>query len=351
MVRQAKVILAIAIIAVIIVSGVAYYMISNKKHKPVTITVCSAGSLGIPLSNLSEIFHKEYEDNVRIKTAGSVQVVRSVTELGWKCDVVAVADYRVIPMFMVPKYTDWYVAFATNQIVLAFTDHSKYASWLENHPNKWYVVLDKPGVRYGFSNPDMDPCGYRSVGVLALASLYYGNETILKEYVLSKISGSRAQVINGTLHVYIPATFSTAGNIIIKPKEVDLVALLESGSLDYAFEYESVAKQHGLKYIELPKQVNLGDPALDNIYGRVVVHILVGSNEERNITMKSIVYGVTIPRNAPHPKAALEFVRLLLSSVGRKVFEENGQPFLKHPVGYGRVPEGLRKYVVTTGEG
>jgi len=184
-----------------------------------------------------------------------------------------------------------------------------------------------------------------------LASLYYKNETILKEYVLSKISGAKAQTINGTLHVYIPATFSTSGNIVIKPKSVDLIALLESGSLDYAFEYESVAKQHGLKYIELPKQVNLGDPSLDKVYGKVVVHILVGSSKEKSIAMKSIVYGVTIPRNAPHPSAALKFVELLLSSVGRKIFEDNGQPFLEHPIGYGNLPEGLLKYVVTASKG
>lgn len=350
MARQAKVILAVAIIAAIIVGGVAYYVISQK-HQPVTITVCSAGSLRIPLDGVSSVFHSKYGDNVRIKSAGSVQVVRSVTDLGERCDVVAVADYRLIPMFMVPKYAEWYVAFASNQIVLAFTDKSKYASWLEQHPDKWYVVLGMPGVRYGFSNPDMDPCGYRSVGVLALASLYYKNETILKEYVLSKISGARARTINGTLHVYIPATFSTSGNIIIKPKEVDLVALLESGSLDYAFEYESVAKQHGLKYIRLPKQINLGDPSLDNIYEKVVVHILVGSSKEKGIVMKSIVYGVTIPKNAPHPEAALRFVELLLSDTGRKIFEDNGQPFLEHPIGYGNLPEGLLKYVVTAGEG
>ncbi len=351
MVRQAKVILAVAIIAVIVVGGVTYYMISSQKHQPVTITVCSAGSLRIPLDSVSSVFHSKYGDSVRIKSAGSVQVVRSVTDLGERCDVVAVADYRLIPMFMVPKYAEWYVAFASNQIVLAFTDKSKYASWLEQHPDKWYVVLGMPGVRYGFSNPNMDPCGYRSVGVLALTSLYYKNETILKEYILSKISGSKAQMINGTLHIYIPATFSTSGNIVIKPKSVDLIALLESGSLDYAFEYESVAKQHGLKYVKLPKQINLGDPTLDSVYGRVVVHILVGSNEERSVVMKSIVYGVTIPKNAPHPEAALKFVELLLSDTGRKIFEDNGQPFLEHPIGYGNLPEGLLKYVVTAGKG
>jgi molybdate/tungstate transport system substrate-binding protein len=41
----------------------------------------------------------------------------------------------------------------------------------------------------------------------------------------------------------------------IRPKEVDLVALIESNAIDYMFQYKSVAIQHGLKYIELPKMI------------------------------------------------------------------------------------------------
>ncbi len=341
-----KALIAICVIvAVAIAASASYYVISRSGRKGV-LTIYCAGSLGIPFSKLASIYTSKYGVKVRIETHGSVEVVRLVTSLGKICDVVGVADYRLIPYFMVPKYADWYVAFATNQLVLVFTNKSRYASWLEKHPGKWYEVLGMPGVRYGFSNPDMDPCGYRAVGVLALASLYYHNESILKDYVLSKISGARAKLVNGTLNVYIPATFSIKGNLVIKPKEVDLIALLESGAIDYAFEYLSLAKQHHLRYVKLPVKINLSSPKYDRYYSRVVVHILVGSSKEKAIKMKSIVYGVTIPKNAPHKSLALKFVELLLSGVGRKVFEEEGQPFLKHPIGFGNVPEGLRKYVV-----
>jgi len=39
------------------------------------------------------------------------------------------------------------------------------------------------------------------------------------------------------------------------------VALLEANAIDYMFQYKSVAIQHGLKYIELPKEINLSDPS------------------------------------------------------------------------------------------
>lgn len=47
----------------------------------------------------------------------------------------------------------------------------------------------------------------------------------------------------------------------VRQKAIELVAMVESGTMDYAFEYKSVAVQHGLKYVELPVEINLKDPA------------------------------------------------------------------------------------------
>jgi len=39
------------------------------------------------------------------------------------------------------------------------------------------------------------------------------------------------------------------------------------------FQYKSVAIQHGLKYIELPKEINLSDPSKIDIYSSVSTYV------------------------------------------------------------------------------
>ena len=312
------------------------------------LKVFCAGSLKILFEHVAEVFKNRYGVEVHIEASGSVMAVRKVTDLKKVCDVVGVADYRLIPKFMVPEYTDWYIAFTSNEIVIAFTDKSKYSGELLKNPDKWFEILARPDVRYGFSNPNKDPCGYRSVGVIALASLYYSNRSILEDLVLKK-TNINVSMEGGVLHVHVPAVLKVLSeNLVVRPKEIDLAALLEAGALDYAFEYKSVAVQHGLKYIELPNQINLRGPTCKDFYSRVVLHILAGTDKEKEIPMAPIVYGVTIPKNSENPELGLKFIELLLSE-GRSIFESLGQPFLAEPLGYGNVPKELLRYVKVGG--
>ena len=76
---------------------------------------------------------------------------------------------------------------------------------------------------------------------------------------------------------------------------------------------------------------------------------MAGTPKEKIIRLKSIVYGVTIPKCAESKDLAIKFIKLLLSDVGRQVFEELGQPFLSKPIGFGNVPEELKEFVEIKG--
>ncbi len=271
--------------------------VEKKDELKGNLVVLHAGSLKVPLENLKMEFEKEHPNvDVLLEGAGSRDTAKKVSELNRNCDVMALADYTVIDTLLKPDHADWNVKFATNRMVIAYTGKSKYAD--EVNANNWYEILQRDGVRYGHSDPDSDPCGYRARLVFQLAEEYYG------------VVG-----LNQTLIDHCPK-----GNI--KPKEVELIVPLQVGELDYAFEYLSVAKQHGLKILELPDEINLGKEEHADFYAKASVTLSDGETKKG----EPIVYGVTIPRNSEKPEAAMAFVKMFLSETGQKIFEDAGQP-------------------------
>ena len=267
-----------------------------------TLTILHAGSLSVPFKHVSEEFNKLYPNvKIEMESAGSRTTIRKVTELGKQADIVGSADYKAIEQLMFPKFSDWYVKFARNQMGLMYTEHSKYANEINNE--NWYDILTRDGVEYGHSDPDADPCGYRTLLVFQLAEKHYG------------VPGLADRLDKGCPQKNI------------RPKETELLALLESGDLDYAFIYKSVAAQHSLKFLELPVEIDLSGVDYADLYANAKVEI---AGKEPGTTQTQvgapIVYGITIPKNAPNPDLAKVWVKFLLSPEGRAVLEKDGQP-------------------------
>lgn len=310
------------------------------QSKTTTLVVFHAGSLSVPIQNVEKEFKKYAKEKLGVEVnfedeaSGSVMAVRKVVDLHRRADIVAVADYTLIPQLMVPKYAEFYVLFATNEIVIGFTNKSKYAN--EINSSNWFEILSRPDVKFGFSNPNDDPCGYRTMMVLKLADLYYKKPIF--ENLVEKNTNIRS---NGT-HIIVPKNIEVNENkIVIRPKETDLVALVESGAIDYFFIYKSVAEQHHLRYIELPNEINLKDFKLKDYYGRVTVTL---GSTGKTIKAKPIVYGVTIPKNAEHKELAIEFLKFMLTK-GREIFEKNHQEFLPKPIAFGNVPKEIAEVI------
>ncbi|ACX73371.1 extracellular solute-binding protein family 1 [Methanocaldococcus vulcanius M7] len=330
----------IAILAIgIAICGCTEQKNESQEQEKIVLTVFHAGSLSVPFEKYEEMFEKEHPNvDVEREPAGSVACVRKVIELGRKADVLALADYSLIPEMMMPKYADWYVMFARNEIVLAYTNNSKYSK--EINSENWYKILEKPDVKIGFSNPNDDPCGYRTQMVLKLADLYYKDPTIYENLVL-KYSNLKVKEENGKYIIIVPKDFNVDTNkLFVRSKETDLLAPLEAGAFDYLFIYKSVANQHHLNYIELPKEINLGYYNFESTYKKVAVDI---TSQNKTIVAKPIVYGITVPTNAPHKKEAIEFVKFILEHP--EVLENCGQPAITPAIAKGNVPEELKNVV------
>ncbi|UCC90340.1 MAG: substrate-binding domain-containing protein, partial [Dehalococcoidia bacterium] len=136
------------------------------------LPIFHAGSLTVPFAQINQEFNRLYPDvGIFAESAGSATAIRKVTELGKECGVIGSADYTLIPQLMFPEYADWYIIFAANQMCIAYTAQSQFAD--EINPNNWYEILQRDGLRYGRSDPDQDPCGYRTLMVWQLAEVYY----------------------------------------------------------------------------------------------------------------------------------------------------------------------------------
>jgi molybdate/tungstate transport system substrate-binding protein len=305
-------------------SGVIFGGCRHGVVKKRDIIIFHAGSLSVPIREVALDYEKKHPDiRILLEPAGSIVCARKVTELKKPCDIIASADYFVINELLIPDYASWGVRFATNEIVIAFQEKSRFSSQINS--DNWMNLLLRDDVTFARSDPDNDPCGYRSVMLLKLADRYY-NKPRLSEKFLAK------------------------NRDFIRPKEVDLVALLESNAVDYMFQYKSVAIQHNLKYISLPSEINLGDPSKSDLYKTVSVDVTGNTPGSRmTVTGDFINYSLTVLDNAVNKKDAIDFVSFLLSNSGMEIFRKNGQnpitPFLAERPD--NLPIELRKYFAT----
>ena len=285
------------------------------------LIIFHAGSLSIPFKEMGEAFTRQHPGaEVLREAAGSRTCARKITELGEPCDVMASADYSVIENLLIPKYASWNISFATNEMAIMYRHDSKYAG--EINGQNWYRILLRKGVEYGHSDPNTDPCGYRSQLVWQLAEKYY------------KVPG---------LYEKLKADCPLRN---VRPKETDLIALLEAGQLDYVFIYKSVCLQHKMPFVQLPDQINLGTSRFADFYKEAGIKIN-GKTPGTFIkkTGKPMVYGLTIPKNAPHRKLAIQFVAFVLGPEGREIMKRNGQaplPTAKATDVVGKLPDALK---------
>jgi molybdate/tungstate transport system substrate-binding protein len=274
------------------------------------LVIYHAGSLTIPFESLEQAFEEKYPKVDVIRTpGGSRTIARKVTEFGDSVDILCSADYTVIDTLVMPKFANWNALFAENSMVIMYSKESKYADEITSE--NWYDVLTQEGVNYGHSDPNADPCGYRSVLLWQLAENHYG------------VEGLNAKLLENCPEKNVRA------------KSVELIAMLETGALDYAFEYESVGKQRAKKnpdlmYIKLPKEINLSSIEYKEDYAKSTIE-LDGKAPGEFITKKGqpIVYSLTMPNTGKNNEVAIEFFKFLFDKEqGLRLLEEAGQPVL-----------------------
>lgn len=263
-----------------------------------TLIVFGAGTLDTPFTAELAAF-KQQNPGVTIHSqfGASADDIKDITQLGQPADVLGVADYSLIPKLMSDPskpHAAWYVGFVSNQITFAYTSHSKGASQLT--ASNWYKVLAEPGVHIGRSNPAADPSGYQILQMLQLAQGYYHDPGLSAAVLANSPDSSVAET------------------------ETSLLAALQSGQIDYLAIYRSDALEEHLKYIALPTAINLSDPSMAAAYAKVTID----AGSLGALTAKPIIYGLTVPSNAPDAALGAKFIAFVLSPAGQAIMASNG---------------------------
>src|SRR5579863_10124321 len=147
-----------------------------------------------------------------------------------------------------PKFTKWYIQYASTSMVVAYNPKSKYASQFKaiadgSKPlSSLFTLLQTPGLKLGRTDPNTDPQGRDFIEMLELAQMYYH----LPSDTVAKILGT-------------PDFGSASSSEIYAESSLD--STLESGQLDAASAFVTQAIELHLDYIPLPTQINLGSAA------------------------------------------------------------------------------------------
>ena len=279
---------------------------------PVTLIVSNAGSLARPLRAALDSFARLEPVRVEQENAGSLEAARKITELGRIPDVIALADHEVFATLLMPEHVDWYARVARNRMVLAHTPRSRAAADIDS--TNWLDIVRRGGIETGRADPDLDPAGYRTLLLFQLAEQHY----------------RRPGLADSLLR--------TVPRRNVRAKAADLVALLQAGEFDYAWVYESIARAAGLPYVTLPRAIDLSDPAASDAYATAAVRVLGSGGDSLAIRGGPIVYGVSIPKAAPHRAVAERFVSFLLSPDGQRILRANQLDALETPILTGNAP-------------
>ena len=193
----------------------------------------------------------------------------------------------------------WLVKFASAEFVIAYNPKSSFAPELDKAAKgeiTWYKVLEEKGIKFGRTDPELDPKGYYTVIAAKLANIYYNDSTI-KDKILGEDRNPKQ----------------------IFPEEI-LRSILDSGQIDAIAAYKHEAVSRGLPYITLAPQINLGDSKYSNFYKQA--SYILHSNQ--TIIGNPIYFSYTIPTAARNMDGAIAIANFLISLQGKTVLNQVG---------------------------
>ncbi len=227
------------------------------------VTVLAAGSLQHALATR---FREQVGEAVQLEAHGSAACAQLVAEGLRDPDVLALAD----PVLF-DGLTDTYTAFATNALVVAHTETTAVGRRIGSATVPLNPLFDD-SARFGRTDPDADPLGYRTLFAFRSAREEWGRE--------------------------YPRLLEP-GQLF---PETELLTVAETGALDAVIAYRNMAVDHGVPFRTLPPTVDFSAPRLADRYSRYEYELPSGTVVEG----APITYGAALRHETPAAQTAFQ---------------------------------------------
>ncbi len=189
---------------------------------------------------------------------------------------------------------------ASTRMVVVYSPRSRHAADFAaaaRGEKRWYDILRRPDLRFGRTDPAIDPQGANALLSLQLAARFYAQPDLLRE-----IAGA----LQNPRQLFA---------------ETSLMSRLEAGQIDATLGYASAAHSHGLPSIDLPAEIDLADPALQDAW---YAHAGFTLPNGKTITAQPLVFYAAPLRNARQPALGAAFVQFLQGAQGQRMLRERG---------------------------
>ena len=286
-------------------------------HAEGVIRVTYAGSMGLVMDKaLGPTFASQAHATYQGQGQGAYGMARLLMSKKLVADVFVSITPGPIELLQKAGLVDEAVPVASTSMVIAYSPKSRFAAALKassmttgaTTTAPWWKVLQSPGLRFGRSDPAVDPQGQNIIFTMLLAEKYYKQPGL--EKMMLGDTENQQQVFG----------------------EGGLLSRLESGEVDASSGYESATRSAHLPFVALPDEINLSNPSFTkDWYDTVSFSIIDAKGQKQTLTPQPLVFYAAVLKNAPDPENAKAFIAFMQSAKGQSLLEADGYGKPKGP--------------------
>jgi molybdate/tungstate transport system substrate-binding protein len=285
-----------------------------------TLTVLGAGTLTNVFPQVANLLVNEtpgISDPLVAQTyEGSLDITTAITSTGARADVAALADYRLVPSLLEPKYATYEVVFATTPETLVY--NASLPAFQGINSTNWGAKLIQDvstsgNAPFAVWNASTDPNGYNEIFAMELQGLLYG--------------GGNLSAVYGHFYSGAPGSFAVPNPAVTRTEhESQAATLIKSGVVSALITYRAYALLNHLANVSFDPIVGLYATNATALADYALIHttILGASGGTEAVGAAPVLFAATVPANAPNPALGAAFLHLLLSPQGAAILSEDG---------------------------